>query len=51
MPGAEVQRRVHEEVEVGLLELELAALFEAFDDRVLELELADEPQRDRKSCA
>ncbi len=43
-PGAEVQRRAHEEIEIRLLELELAALLEAFDDRVLELELADEPQ-------
>ena len=50
-PGAEVQRRVDEEIEIRLLELELAAFLEALDDRVLELELADEAQRGRKSGA
>ena len=48
--GAEVQRGVHEEIEVRLLELQLAALFQPFDDGVLELELADEPQSIARSC-
>ena len=43
-PGAEVQRRAHEEIEVRLLELELPAFLEPLDHRVLELELADESQ-------
>ena len=39
---ADVEAARQQEVEVGLLELELARLFEALDERVLELELADE---------
>jgi hypothetical protein len=42
--GAEVQGGVNEEVQVRLLQLQLAALFQALDDRVFELELADEAQ-------
>ena len=48
---AEVQGRVDEEVDVRLLELQLAGLFQPFHDRVLELELADESQRDPRSGA
>jgi hypothetical protein len=38
----EVQRRTHEEIDIGLFELELAALLQALDDGVLDLELADD---------
>ena len=44
MPARKFKRRTHEEVEIRLFELELAALLQALDDGVLELELADEPQ-------
>ena len=40
---AHVEPARHEEVEIGLFELQLALLFEPLDDRVLDLELAHEP--------
>ena len=40
--GAHVEAARQQEVDVGLFELQLAALLEALDERVLELELADE---------
>ena len=43
-PGAEVEGGVDEEIEIGLLELEFSAFLEALDDRVLDLQLADEAQ-------
>ncbi len=42
--GADVEGAREEKVEIRLFELELARFFEAFDERVLELELADEAQ-------
>ena len=39
---ADVERARQQEVDVGLLQLQLARLLEAFDEGVLELELADE---------
>ena len=39
---ADVEPAVDEEIEVRLFELELAFLFAAFDDRVLDFELGDE---------
>ena len=41
--GAHVEAARQQEVDVGLLELQLARLFEPLDERVFELELADEP--------
>jgi hypothetical protein len=41
-PGAEVQSGVNEEVQIRLLQLKLAALFQPFDDGMFELELTDE---------
>ncbi len=40
--GPDVERARQQEVDIGLLELQLAGLLEALDERVLELELADE---------
>ena len=40
--GADVERARQQEVDVGLLELELAGFLEALDEGVLELQLADE---------
>ena len=40
--GAHVEAARQQEVEICLLQLELAGLLEPFDERVLELELADE---------
>ena len=45
---AQVEPARQQEVDVGLLELQLAALFEPFDERVLQLELADEPETRRE---
>ena len=42
MPARTLKLRDEQEVDVGLLEFELAGLFEPFDKGVLELELADE---------
>src|SRR6185503_17498708 len=42
--GAEVHLRLEAEVEVRLLDLELARFFEPFDEAVLDLDLANEPQ-------
>ena len=42
MPARTLKLRGDQEVEVGLLELELAGLLEAFDEGVLQLEFADE---------
>ena len=42
MPARTLKRARQQEVDVGLFELELAALLEPLDERVLELELADE---------
>ena len=47
MPARTLNARREQEVEVRLLELELARLLEAFDKRVLELQLADEPDARR----
>ena len=41
-PGADVERAADEKVEIRLFQLELAARFEALDERMLELDLADE---------
>lgn len=48
-PCAEVETSGHEEVDVGLLELELAALFETLDNGVLQLEFANEPYTARET--
>ena len=40
--GAHVEAARQQEVEICLLQLELAGLFQPFDQRMLELELADE---------
>ena len=48
MPGADVERAIEQEIDVGLLELELAGFLEPFDERVLELQLADEPDARRE---
>ena len=42
MPARTLKPPRQQEVEVGLLELELAGFFEPFDECVLELQLADE---------
>ena len=42
MPARTLKRARQQEVDVRLFELELARLFEPFDQRVLELQLADE---------
>ena len=39
---ADVEPAIDEEIEIRLLELQLALVFAAFDDRVLHLELRDE---------
>ena len=44
MPARKFKDGRDEEVEIRLFELELAALLQALDDGVLELELADESQ-------
>ena len=44
--GADIEAPRQQEVDVGLFQFELARLFEAFDERVLELEL-----RRRSGCA
>ena len=49
LAGADVEPPVDQEVEVGLFELELAFVFTAFDNRVLELQLRDEPNPVRES--
>ena len=41
-PGPEVDRGLDEKIQIRLFQLELAALFEALDDGVLQLELANE---------
>ena len=43
MPARTLKRAREQEVDVRLLQLELAGVLEAFDERVLELQLADEP--------
>ena len=47
-PGAHVERPGQQEVHVCLLQFELALLFQPLDDRMFELELADEPDTVRK---
>ena len=42
MPARTLKRARQQEIDVGLFELELAGFFEPFDERVLELQLADE---------
>ena len=44
-----MKRRVEQEVEVGLFELELARFLEPLDERVFELELADEADARREA--
>ena len=45
---AHVERTRQQEIDVRLFELELAAFFQSFDERVLQLELGDEanPRRE-----
>ena len=42
MPARTLNAARQQEVDVGLFQLQLAAFLEALDERVLELELADE---------
>ena len=51
MPARTLNARCEQEVHVGLLELELARFLEPFDERVLELELADEADASARTCA
>ena len=44
MPARKLKRARQQEVDVGLFELDLARFFEPFDERVLDLQLADEPK-------
>ena len=48
--GADVEAARQQEVDVGLFELELAGFLEALDERVLELELADEADAVAELC-
>ena len=48
--GAQVERRLDQDVDVGLLELELAGLFEPFDERVFELRARRQSAGGRRSC-
>ena len=43
MPARTLKRARQQEIDVGLLELQLARVLEPLDQRVFELELADEP--------
>ena len=42
--GADVERARKQKVDIGLFQLRLTRFFQAFDDRMLELELPDEAQ-------
>lgn len=46
---ADVERTRDQEIEIGLFELELAGLFEPFNEGVLELELTDETDPGREA--
>ena len=48
---AEVERRLQQDVDVGLLELQLAGVFQPLDERVFDLELTDEAQAVREAVA
>ena len=50
MPARMLNAARQQEVQVRLFELDLARFLEALDERVFELQLADEANARRRSC-